>query len=103
MATFDLTRRPRRAFGRRRTLVLIGTPIVAGAVVLAVVTRGNGAADGGPLGPTVAAEPRDLATALEASRSLQRSHEQTVAHAAALPADRGGAPCDGGYSSPDAP
>jgi hypothetical protein len=95
MATFDLTRRARRQFGRRRTLLLIGTPLLAGAVVFAVVTRGNGAADGGALGPTVAAAPRDLATTLEASGSLQRSDEQTVAHAAALPSDGGDAPSDG--------
>jgi multidrug efflux system membrane fusion protein len=95
MPTFDLTRRARRQLGRRRNGLLIVTTLVAGAVVLAVVTRGNGAADGGGLGPTVVAEPRDLATTLEATGSLQRSDEQTVAHAAPLSSDGGDAPSDG--------
>jgi membrane fusion protein, multidrug efflux system len=96
MPTLDLTRRARRQLGRRRSVLLIVTPLVAGAVVLAVVTRGNGAADGGGLGPTVVAEPRELATTLEASGSLQRSDEQTVAHAAALPSDGQGDDTGGG-------
>jgi multidrug efflux system membrane fusion protein len=95
MATLDLTRRARRELGRRRSVLLIVTPLVAGAVVVALVTRGNGAADGGGIGPTVVAEPRDLATTLEASGSLQRSDEQTVAHAAPLLSDGGDAPSDG--------
>jgi hypothetical protein len=95
MPTFELTRRARRQLGRRRNVLLIVTALVAGAVVLAVVTRGNGDADGGGLGPTVVAEPRDLATTLEATGSLQRSDEQTVAHAAPLPSDGGDAPSDG--------
>jgi hypothetical protein len=95
MPTFDLSRRARRPFGRRRTLLLIGTPLVAGAVVLAVVTRGNGTAGGGKLGPTVVAAPRDLATTLEASGSLQRSDEYAVAYASALPSDGGDAPPEG--------
>jgi membrane fusion protein, multidrug efflux system len=94
MPTFELTRRARRHSGRRRNVLLIVTALIAGAVVLAVVTRGNGAADGGGLGPTVVAEPRDLATTLDASGSLQRSDEHTVAYAAALPSD-GGEASDG--------
>jgi hypothetical protein len=95
MPTVDLTRRARRQLGPRRNVLLIVAPLVLGAVVLAVMTRGNGAADGGGLGPTVVAEPRDLATTLEVSGTLQRSDEQTVAHAAALPSDGGDAPSDG--------
>jgi hypothetical protein len=97
MPNYNLTRRARRRAGRQRNVLLIVTALIAGAVVLAVVTRGNGAADGGGLGPTVVAEPRDLATTLEASGSLQRSDEQTVAYAAALPSDEGnGGEGDGG-------
>jgi len=95
MPTLDLTRRARRQLGSRRNVLLIVAPLILGAVVLAVVTRGNGATDGGGLGPTVVAQQRDLATTLEASGSLQRSDEQTVAHAAALPSDGGDAPSDG--------
>jgi hypothetical protein len=99
MPGFDLTRGVSGRFDRRRAVLLIATPLVAGAIVLAVVTRGNGAADGGGLGPTVVAEPRDLATTLEASGSLQRSDEYTVAYAAALPSDGGSGDGDGGGAS----
>jgi Putative peptidoglycan binding domain len=95
MPTFDLTRGPRDRFDRRRNALLIVTPLVAGALVLAVVTRGNGTADGDQLGPTVVAEPRDLATTLEASGSLQRSDEYTVAYASALTSDGGDTQPDG--------
>jgi Putative peptidoglycan binding domain len=94
MPTVDLIRRARGRLGNRRILALIVTPLAAGALVLAVVTRGGGAEDG-ELGPTVLAEPRDLATTLEAAGSLQRSDEQTVAYAAALPADGGDGTPDG--------
>jgi hypothetical protein len=103
MPSLDLPRRARGRLGRRRTGILIVTTLVAGAVVLAVVTRGNSAADGGRLGPTVVAEPRDLATTLEASGSLRRSDEQTVAHAAPLPSDGGDAASDGGDEPSDGP
>jgi membrane fusion protein, multidrug efflux system len=101
MPTFDLTRRARRQLGRRRNVLLIVTTLVAGVVVLAVVTRGNGAADDGGFGPTAVVEPRDLVTTLEASGSLQRSDEQTVAHAAPLPSDGGDTPSDGGEAPAD--
>jgi Putative peptidoglycan binding domain len=99
MPTLDLIRRARGRFTGRRSLLLIGTPLIAGAVVLAVVTRGSGSADGGRLGPTVVAEPRDLVTTLEASGSLQRSDEHTVGYAAALPSGGGEAPDDQGGDS----
>jgi membrane fusion protein, multidrug efflux system len=92
MPTFDLIRRARGSLDNRRTVLLIVTPLAAGAIVLAVVTRGGGAAENGELGPTVIAGPRDLATTLEAAGSLRRSDEQIVAYAAALPADGGDAP-----------
>jgi multidrug efflux system membrane fusion protein len=95
MQTFDLTRRARGRFDRRRNLLLIVTPLVAGALVFAVVDRGDGADDGSRLGPTAVAESRDLATTLDASGSLQRSDEYTVAYAAALPSDGGTGPPDG--------
>ncbi len=101
MPGFDLTRGVGRRFDRRRTVLVIVTPLVAGAIVLAVVTRGNGAVDVGGLGPTVVAEPRDLATTLEASGSLQRSDDYTVAYAAALPSDGGSGGGDGGGASDD--
>jgi membrane fusion protein, multidrug efflux system len=94
MPTVDLIRRARGRLGNRRILALIVTPLAAGALVLAVVTRGDGAEDG-ELGPTILAEPRDLATTLEAAGSLRRSDEQTVAYAAALPADGGDGTPDG--------
>jgi membrane fusion protein, multidrug efflux system len=99
MPTVDLIRRARGRFTGRRSLLLIGTPLIIGAVVLAVVTRGSGTADGGRLGPTVVAEPRDLVTTLEAPGSLQRSDEHTVAYAAALPSRGGEAPDDQGGDS----
>jgi membrane fusion protein, multidrug efflux system len=101
MPTLDLTRRARRQLGRRRNVLLIVTTLVAGVVVLAVVTRGDGAADGGGFGPTAVVEPRDLATTLEASGSLQRSDEHTVAHAAPLPSNGGDTPSDGGEAPAD--
>jgi hypothetical protein len=96
MPTFDLARGVGGRFDRQRAVLLIVTPLLAGAVVLAVVTRGNGAADDGGLGPTVVAERRDLATTRGASGSLQRSDEYTVAYAAALPSDGGSGDGNGG-------
>jgi hypothetical protein len=77
---------------RHRRLLLAVTPLAAGALVLAVVAGGDDSAGGTQLGPTVAAERRDLATTLEASGSLQRSSELSVTHAGTLPSDGG----DGG-------
>jgi HlyD family secretion protein len=98
MPAFDLTRGVGDRFDRWRTTLLIVAPLVVGAVLLAVVARGNGAADDGGLGPTVVAEPRDLATTLDASGSLQRSDEYTVAYAAAIPSDGSSGDGDGGGS-----
>jgi hypothetical protein len=92
MPTFDLTRGHHARAVRPRRLLLIGAALVAGALVVTVVTGGDGSAGSGPLGPTVAAGPRDLATTLEASGSLQRSSDQVVAYASALPADGGSDP-----------
>jgi hypothetical protein len=68
MPTFDLTRGARALPVRRRNILLIVALLVTGALVLTVVT--DGSAGSGQLGPTVVAEPRDLATTREASGSL---------------------------------
>jgi membrane fusion protein, multidrug efflux system len=91
MPTFDLTRGARGRFDRRRAVLVVVTPLLAAVVVLALVDRGPSGAGGAGLGPTVVAEPRDLATTLDASGTLHRSDEHTVAHASALPSDGDGA------------
>jgi Putative peptidoglycan binding domain len=75
---------------RRRRLLLLGALLVAGTLPLAVVTRGSGSAVSSKPGPTVEAQTRDLATTLEASGSLQRSSEHTVAYASPLPSGGSG-------------
>jgi Putative peptidoglycan binding domain len=96
MTTYHLTRPSRGPVVRRPRLLAVGALLVAGALALAVVSGGDGSTGGGRLGPTVTAEPRDLATTLEADGSLQRSDESVVAYASALPADEGGDPSDEG-------
>jgi Putative peptidoglycan binding domain len=86
---------------RGRRLLLLVAPLVAGALVLTVVTRGNGSPVSSQLGPTVVAEARDLATTLDASGTLQRSREHTVAYASPLPSDGSGDP-GGGSEVPSA-
>lgn len=68
----------------RRRLVVPAAALVAGALVVATVTRDDGSATGSELGPTVAAQTRDLATTLDASGSLRRSSEHTIAYASPL-------------------
>jgi multidrug efflux system membrane fusion protein len=82
MTTYHLT--------RPRMLLVAGALLVIAALTVTVVVGGDDATGSSRLGPTVTAEPRDLATTLEASGSLQRSDEQVVAHASALPSDSGG-------------
>ena len=65
----------------RRRLLLTGLALAAGALAARVVTADEGAAASGDRGPTVVAVARDLFTTLEASGTLQRSSEHTVAHA----------------------
>lgn len=90
MTTYHLTRRLRHRATRPRMLLVAGALLVAAALTLTVVVGGDDATGSTRLGPTVTAEPRDLATTLEASGSLQRSDEQVVAHASALPSGSGG-------------
>ena len=90
MTTYHLTRRLRDRAARPRMLLVAGALLVAAALTLTVVVGGDDATGSSRLGPTVTAEPRDLATTLEASGSLQRSDEQVVAHASALPSGSGG-------------
>ena len=105
MPTYDLTRGTRSQLlaSRRRRWLLLCTVLVAGALVVTVVDGDGGSAENPRLGPTVAAEPRDLATTLEADGTLQRDSESTVAYAGALtpgsgnPASPGG---DGGEPLP---
>jgi hypothetical protein len=101
MPTVDLTRAAHDRAHRRRRPLLIVTLVVAGAVALTVVTGGNGSAGSGQLGPTVVAEARDLVTTLDASGSLQRSSEHTVAYASPLPSNGSGDP-GGGSEVPSA-
>jgi membrane fusion protein, multidrug efflux system len=75
---------------RGRRLLLLGALLVAGTLALTVVTRGNGSAVSSQPGPTVVARARDLATTLNASGSLQRSSEHTVAYALPLPSGGSG-------------
>ncbi|HET6663572.1 MAG TPA: hypothetical protein VFG94_04910, partial [Acidimicrobiales bacterium] len=96
MTTYHLTRRTRGPAYRRRRLLVVGALLVAGALALAVVSGGDSSTGSGRLGPTVTAEPRDLATTLEASGTLQRSDESVVSHASALPSDEGDDPSDEG-------
>jgi Putative peptidoglycan binding domain len=92
MTTYDLNRGTDNRSDRRHRLLVLGGLSVAGALALAVLYSGDGPIAGSRLGPTVVAEPRDLATTLEASGSLQRSDEHVVAHASALPSDGGDDP-----------
>jgi hypothetical protein len=86
---------------RRRRLLLLGALLVAGTLVLTVVTGGNGSPVSSQPGPTVVAEARDLATTLNASGTLQRSSEHTVAYASPFPSNGSGDP-DGGSEVPSA-
>ncbi|MGH9258897.1 MAG: hypothetical protein ACRD08_03210, partial [Acidimicrobiales bacterium] len=86
---------------RRRWLLLLGALLVAGTLVLTVVNRGTGSPVSSQPGPTVVAEARDLATTLDASGSLQRSREHTVAYVSPLPSNGSGDP-DGGSEVPSA-
>jgi Putative peptidoglycan binding domain len=86
---------------RRRRLLMLGALLVAGTIVLAVVTRGDGSPVSSQPGPTVVAEARDLATTLNASGTLQRSSEHTVAYASPLASNGSGEP-GGGNEVPSA-
>lgn len=84
---------------RRRRPLLLGALLVAGTLTLTVVIDPNGSPPGSQLGRTVVAEARDLATTLDASGTLQRSSEHTVAYASPHPSNGGGDP-DGGSEVP---
>jgi Putative peptidoglycan binding domain len=103
MPTFDLTRGTHGPANRRRRLLLIGALLVAGALTLTIVTGSGGSAGSNHSGPTVTAEPHDLATTLDASGTLQRSDETIVAHASALPSDGGDDPTDTPDDESDSP
>jgi len=96
MTTHHLTPRTRGPAARRHRLLVAGALLVGAALTLTLVTAGDDATENSRPGSTVTAEPRDLATTLEASGSLQRSDEHVIAHASALPSDGGGDPSDGG-------
>jgi hypothetical protein len=81
MPTPNHTPRTDHRLNRRRRLLLLGALLAAGALALALITRGNGSPASSQLGPTVAVQARDLANTLEASGTLQRPSEHTVAYA----------------------
>jgi membrane fusion protein, multidrug efflux system len=96
MTTYHVIRRTRGPAARGRRLLVVGALLVAAALTLTLVTGGDDATGNSRPGPTVTAEPRDLATTLEASGSLQRSDEYVVAHVSAHPSDGGGDPSEPG-------